>query len=163
MNRAASAIDVRYSGLPQGSWRPSRSRVSSFLHAMVRAADAAPVELSVLLVGDAAMRTLNRRHRHIDRTTDVLSFGLPRAARFAHDLARPLGDLVVSLPTCRRQARAAGCPPLRRLAHLLAHGLLHLLGRDHRTPAAFARMERLARRLVEAALGAAARHSETGA
>ncbi|MBI5501996.1 MAG: rRNA maturation RNase YbeY [Deltaproteobacteria bacterium] len=156
-----TSIDVRYAGLPPGSWRPSRSRVASLVSAMVRAADAAPAELSVLLVGDSVMRALNRRHRRIDRTTDVLSFGLPRAALRAHRPARPLGDLVVSLPTCLRQARAEGSPPLRRLAHLLAHGILHLLGRDHRTPAAFARMERLAGRLVDVALGAAARHSET--
>ncbi|MBI5489178.1 MAG: rRNA maturation RNase YbeY [Deltaproteobacteria bacterium] len=158
-----SVIDVRYAGLPPGSWRPSRSQVASILRSMVRAAGAAPAELAVLLVGDTAMRTLNRRYRRIDRATDVLSFGLPRVAPRISGRPQPLGDLVVSLPTCLRQARTEGSPPLRRLAHLMAHGILHLLGRDHRTPAAFARMERLAHKLVEAALGAAARHSKPGA
>ena len=124
------------------------------LRAMLRAAGAAPAGLSVLLTGDASIRTLNRRFRGIDRPTDVLSFGTPRARRPAGPAPAELGDLVVSLPTCRRQALALHCPPLDRLVHLLAHGLLHLLGRDHRTPREFDAMERRTRRLVASALAA---------
>ena len=120
---------------------------------MSGASGAAPAGVSVLLVGDAAIRGLNRRFRGIDRPTDVLSFGAPRSRRAAAPEPAELGDLVVSLPTCRRQALALRCPPLDRLVHLLAHGLLHLLGRDHRTSREFAAMERRTRRLVESALG----------
>jgi probable rRNA maturation factor len=118
---------------------------------MLRSAGAEPAELSVLLTGDVAIRTLNRSHRRIDRPTDVLSFGLPRRGH-ARDAVRPLGDIVVSLETCLRQARTMRCPPLVRLAHLLAHGLLHLLGHDHRTEREFIDLERRTERLVAAAL-----------
>jgi probable rRNA maturation factor len=149
--RSRSVVDVRFADLPPGSWRPPRARIAAVLRAMLRAAGVESAELSVLLTGDIAIRTLNRRHRRIDRPTDVLSFGLPRRGR-PQDAVRPLGDVVVSLPTCLRQARTMRCPPLVRLAHLLAHGLLHLLGRDHRTEREFMALEGLTERLVAAAL-----------
>jgi probable rRNA maturation factor len=150
--RARSVVDVRFADLPRGAWRPSRTRVAAVLRTMIRAADAGPAEVSVLLTGDVAIRTLNRRYRRIDRPTDVLSFGMPRRRRHAPGTARPLGDLVVSLETCLRQARTLRCPPLARLAHLLAHGLLHLLGHDHRTETTFVSLERRTRYLVGQAL-----------
>lgn len=151
--RAATAVDVRFAELPPGAWRPGRSAVARRLRRMATAAASAPVELSVLLTGDGGIRRLNRTYRRIDRPTDVLSFGLPRRAPRAPGRARPLGDIVVSLETCRRQARTLQVPAERRLAHLLAHGLLHLLGHDHRTAQALATMERRAAALVAAAFG----------
>jgi probable rRNA maturation factor len=81
-------------------------------------------ELSVALVGDAAVRRLNREWRGKDRPTDVLSF--PQEAR-----GRLLGDVVISLDTARRQAREGGWSLAAELRRLLAHGLLHCLGHDH--------------------------------
>jgi probable rRNA maturation factor len=103
-------------------------------------------ELSILIVGDAGMRRINREWRGVDQPTDVLSFpaarpGLPGApgpgapkggARPAHPVL--LGDVVISLDTARRRARAEGRPPGAELDRYLAHGLLHLLGFDHRRP-----------------------------
>jgi len=107
------------------------------------------VEISVLLTGDGGIRRLNRVYRRIDRPTDVLSFRVPRATpRVPSRAVRPIGDIVVSLETCRRQARALQVPPERRLAHLLAHGLMHLLGREHRTARDLSAMERQANALV---------------
>jgi probable rRNA maturation factor len=149
--RSRSVVDVRFADLPPGSWRPPRARIAAVLRAMLRAAGVEPAEICALLTGDVAIRTLNRRHRRLDRPTDVLSFGLPRRDR-PRDIVRPLGDVVVSLPTCLRQARTMRCPPLVRLAHLLAHGLLHLLGCDHRTEREFIALERRTEGLVAAAL-----------
>jgi probable rRNA maturation factor len=87
-------------------------------------------EVSVLLVGDKAMRTLNRRYRGKDRTTDVLSFPL-REGKFPRIQNRLLGDIVVSIPTAERQARAAGESLRAEIDRLLVHGFLHLLGYDH--------------------------------
>ncbi len=89
-------------------------------------------EVSILLTDDKEIRNLNREYRNIDRPTDVLSFALREGegARFAGD---SLGDLVVSITTAKRQARTARRPLLDEMTMLLAHGLLHLLGWDHRT------------------------------
>jgi probable rRNA maturation factor len=86
--------------------------------------------VSVLFVGDAAMRSLNRRYRKKDRATDVLSFSFREGAGWTvqPDL---LGDIVISVPAARRQARTAGVPFSQEIDRLLVHGLLHLLGYDH--------------------------------
>ncbi len=148
-----AVIDVRFAALPPGSWRPSRITVVRWLRRMAALETPASVELSVLLTGDGEIRRLNRIYRRIDRATDVLSFGIPRRGPRGPRPAQPLGDIVVSLESCRRQARTLQVPARRRLAHLLAHGLLHLMGREHRTVRALAAMERRAALLVDEAFG----------
>lgn len=106
--------------------------------------------LSVLLCGDARMRTLNRTWRRIDRPTDVLSF-LPFAEISSSSFSSFLGDLVIDVPYAARQARRRGHPVAREVQILLAHGLLHLLGYDHETDDGT--MFRLQRRLILAAFG----------
>jgi len=100
--------------------------------------------VTLLLAGDREIRTLNRRHLGQDRTTDVLSFP-------AMDALEPgvehLGDIAVSLPRARRQARRAGWPIGSELALLVTHGYLHLLGHDHETDDGT--MHRLEARLLE--------------
>lgn len=105
-------------------------------------------ELSVLLVGDRAMRTLNRTWRGKDRTTDVLSFSL-REGRFPRIRPEMLGDIVISVPVAVRQAREAGHSLVREIDRLLVHGLVHLLGYDHeRGPREDRRMKRKERELL---------------
>jgi probable rRNA maturation factor len=92
--------------------------------------------LSILVVTDGVIRGLNRRWRDKDRATDVLSFPLGE---------RPgggpcLGDVVVSLDTAIRRARAERRPVAAELDRYLAHGLLHLLGFDHEQPGEARRM-----------------------
>jgi len=100
--------------------------------------------VTLLLTGDREIRTLNRRHLGHDRTTDVLSFP-------ALDALEPgeahLGDIAVSLPRARRQARRANWPIGCELALLVTHGYLHLLGHDHETDDGT--MHRLEARLLE--------------
>ncbi len=81
-------------------------------------------------VDDAAMRALNRQWRGRDRTTNVLSFPM-REGRYADVAGEVLGDVVVSLENALRAARRRRASPDRRVAHLLVHGVLHLLGHDH--------------------------------
>jgi len=99
-------------------------------------------ELSIAIVSDREMRALNRRWRGKDTTTDVLSF--PLGERDA------LGDVVISLPTARRQAREGGWPLSVELRRLLAHGLLHCRGYDHETAKEARRMALAERRLLGA-------------
>jgi probable rRNA maturation factor len=91
-------------------------------------------EVGVVVTGDAAVRDLNRRYRGEDAPTDVLSFALREdAGEFVLPPGEStrLGDVVISLPAARRQAKQAGHSLERELALLLVHGLLHLLGYDH--------------------------------
>ncbi|HJQ83346.1 MAG TPA: rRNA maturation RNase YbeY [Candidatus Binatia bacterium] len=104
-------------------------------------------ELSILLVSDREMRTLNRRWRDRDRTTDVLSFSQREGGERAP--AGLLGDVVISVDTARRQAGVRRTSLGREADRLLIHGLLHLLGYDHERSAAEARrMQRRERMLA---------------
>jgi len=88
-------------------------------------------ELSILLCDDAVIHELNRDYRGVDRPTDVLAFAMSEGegAELSPDL---LGDVVVSLPTAAKQAHASGKTISSEVTMLVAHGLLHLLGYDHR-------------------------------
>jgi probable rRNA maturation factor len=98
---------------------------------MLRVLALSGAELSILVCDDAVIQGLNRAHRRKDRPTDVLAFAMREgpALRGQDGL---LGDVVISLPTAARQARALRRPLWDEVTLLLAHGLLHLLGYDHR-------------------------------
>lgn len=96
--------------------------------------------VAVHLIGDARMRTLNHRHRGIDRPTDVLSFPI----REKNDL----GDIFLSIPFLVRQAKRFGVPFEEELRRMLIHGLLHLVGFDHETKIQARRMFRLQESLL---------------
>ena len=96
------------------------------------------VEISVLLVDNETIRTLNRDYRDKDAATDVLSFpmeeDLPDEAApqiIGGPTERMLGDLVISVERAVEQAAEYGHAVERELAFLTVHGLLHLLGYDH--------------------------------
>jgi probable rRNA maturation factor len=97
-------------------------------------------QVTVALVPDTRVRSLNRRYRRHDATTDVLSF----PAGEPHEL----GDVVIAEGVARRQARAAGHSLQIELRVLALHGLLHLLGYDHEQDGG--RMARVERRLRRA-------------
>ncbi len=107
-------------------------------------------ELSVMLCDDRTMRTLNRTHRKKDKPTDVLAFALREGEALpgAHGL---LGDVVISIDTAQRQAREHRHSLWDEVTLLLAHGLLHLIGYDHRDDAEERRMNARADMLVAAA------------
>lgn len=107
-------------------------------------------EVTVALVGDRQIRSLNRRFRGLDRVTDVLAFPVngAGAAPDPWPLAsgpRYLGDIVIATDRARRQARAEGHSLTTELRVLALHGLLHLLGYDHGRDAG--QMERMEGRL----------------
>ncbi len=83
--------------------------------------------ISISYLDDRAMRKLNREHRDINQTTDVLSFPAnPEKGAFQH-----LGDLVVSLPMAEKMAKKLGVSRRREVETLIIHGFLHLCGHDH--------------------------------
>ncbi|MDW5376777.1 rRNA maturation RNase YbeY [Halomonas sp. HP20-15] len=109
------------------------------------AAPAAP-ELTIRLVDDDESQALNRDYRGKDRPTNVLSF--PFEAPPGIDLPL-LGDLVISHPTMRREARQQHKPLADHYAHLVIHGTLHLLGYDHIDEAEAEIMEALERAVLD--------------
>lgn len=113
---------------------------------MLEALGLEDAELSVLLTDDARIHELNLEHRHKDRPTDVLAFPLDEDTTAPGP--RLLGDVVISLDTAERQARGRRRDVLAEVRFLLAHGLLHLIGYDHGTPAEKRSMSALTRRLV---------------
>jgi probable rRNA maturation factor len=121
----------------QGAGRPSMplSRVRVRAVRMLAALGLAGHELSVVLCDDATIHALNRDYRHKDKPTDVLAFAMREGegAEHAHGAHGVLGDVVISLDTAARQARAHARTLDAEVTMLLAHGLLHLLGFDHVT------------------------------
>lgn len=125
--------------------RESRALVAAAIDACVKACRfPRPASVHVTLVGNRAIRALNRSHRGKDAVTDVLSFpslswcsGKPvlTAGDIDPETGRCfLGDLVVCMPRMRLQAVDYGHGEARELAFLAAHGALHLLGLDHERP-----------------------------
>jgi probable rRNA maturation factor len=110
-------------------------------------------ELSILLTDDDQIQRLNRLYRNIDRPTDVLSFSQRQGDLPDHPSAL-LGDVVISTPTAERQAIERGHSVAAEVTRLLAHGLLHLMGWDHVTPAQDRSMRRETGRLCAAAAAA---------
>ena len=103
--------------------------------------------VTIALVSDARIRTLNRRYRGKDSVTDVLSFAYDASRPAASPPQRHLGDIVIARGVASRQASAAGHPVPAELRILALHGLLHLLGYDHeRDSGQMARLERKLRR-----------------
>jgi probable rRNA maturation factor len=118
--------------------------------AMLAAVQSADKEWSILLTGDDQIQNLNRLYRKKNRPTDVLAFSQLEGEHDAQ-AGRLLGDVIVSVPTARRQAAAARRDLAAEITMLLAHGLLHLLGWDHVTVAEDRRMRRETQRLCAAA------------
>ena len=92
-------------------------------------------DLVVLLTDDAGVQDLNARFRDKDRPTNVLSFPAAESA-FPH-----LGDVVLGFAYCAAEAETQGKILSDHLSHLVVHGVLHLLGRDHEDDAEAEEME----------------------
>ena len=128
---------------------PSRPQVRRW----VRASCGRPAEVAVRFVDAEEGRTLNRDYRHKDCATNVLSFVYESEPRV-------VGDLVICLPVVLREAAEQGKPAEAHFAHLIVHGMLHLLGHDHETGTGDAmRMEAEERRVL-AGLGYADPYSD---
>ena len=113
-------------------------------------------EIGVTLMDDTRIAELNRRWRHQDKPTNVLSFPAPPSP--VVDAHRFLGDIVLAYETIEREARALRRTMDQHLAHLVLHGLLHLLGHDHESDERAEEMEELEARIL-ATLGIADPHA----
>ena len=95
--------------------------------------------LSIVLVGDSQIASLNSRFHHVEGPTDVLSF----------DYGIRHGELIISTGRVRTQARRFRTTPGNELTLYVVHGILHLNGYDDRTAASRRRMQARERRLIK--------------
>jgi probable rRNA maturation factor len=102
-------------------------------------------DLTIVLSQDDEVRELNRRWRGRNRATNVLSFPMKS---LGPDGRRPLGDVILAFETIAREAKAAQKPLGDHLSHLVVHGVLHLMGYNHKKPAEARRMEGLEVRVL---------------
>ena len=111
-----------------------RSAVELAANAALKHENAESRFLSVVLTTDENIHEYNREYRSVDRPTDVLSF----PADEGDDLLAPpdgfLGDIMISIPRAREQAKALVHSTEREILFLTVHGVLHLLGYDHMRP-----------------------------
>jgi probable rRNA maturation factor len=107
--------------------------------AALRSEGVAEVGVTLLLTDDATVQDLNARFRQQDKPTNVLSFPAPENPE-GH-----LGDVALAYGVCAREAQEQGKPLAHHLQHLVAHGVLHLLGYDHMNDAEADEMESLER------------------
>ena len=115
----ASACAALRNGRTRFARRASRSR----------SADCSTIRV----VGAAESRRLNRTWRGKDKPTNVLSFpaSSPDSQAGPRLTVDSLGDLAICAPVVAREAREQGKPPQAHWAHMVVHGVLHLLGYDH--------------------------------
>ena len=99
-------------------------------------------ELSVVFTSDESVAELNRAWRGKPGPTNVLSFPAAGGARPGQGPG-VLGDIVLAAGVVRTEAKAQGKPLANHTAHLIIHGILHLLGHDHAEDATAEAMERL--------------------
>jgi probable rRNA maturation factor len=141
-------LDLRFEKGPHEG--VTRKEIARRVGEMLRLLQLEKAELSIVLTDDDQIHELNRTYRGKDRPTDVLAFAM-REGDFARLAGELLGDVIVSVPTARRQAASRGKSVLDEVTMLLAHGLLHLLGWDHETAAKDKKMRAETERLCAAA------------
>jgi probable rRNA maturation factor len=126
-------VDVSVEGLPAPDWLAA---CGDFAAAVLEALGIRDWEISILLCADPFIQELNRKYRGVAAPTDVLSFPQQPASAGETPGATPpgnlaAGDIVISMQTLARNAKAEGEDPETELKRLLVHGILHLQGLDH--------------------------------
>ena len=124
-------IEVSGAAIP----RFSRREIAEFVRKVLIAlrVDDDINEVSIAIVDDDAMRTLNRQFRKKNKTTDVLTFPADASDADPQAHGRPLGDIVISADQARRQAADQHHSLATEVRYLILHGILHALGYDHET------------------------------
>lgn len=105
-------------------------------------------ELSIALVGNAEIQKLNAQYRKKNYPTDVLSFPVEKRRLMRESL---LGDVIISVPKAREQAKERRRSLDEEMVTLLIHGVVHLLGYDHeRSPRDARIMTRIEKKVYRA-------------
>jgi probable rRNA maturation factor len=133
---APTAVTVQYAA--RGADLPARPLLRRWVRTALET-DAAALSIVLRFVEVGESRALNRRYRHRDHATNVLSFVYDdEGGAEGHRLS---GDIVLCAPVLRREATQQGKPLAAHCAHLVVHGMLHLQGYDHDQAVAATQME----------------------
>jgi len=120
-------LDVQYAAEEAAAEPPSREAIQAWVQAALdgRLDEA---ELTIRICDADEIQALNRTYRHKDKPTNVLSF--PFEAPPGVELPL-LGDVIICAAVVAGEARAQGKTDEAHWAHMVIHGVLHLLGYDH--------------------------------
>lgn len=123
---ALPVVDIQFASIHSGL--PSAQTLEAWVTHVLRALGRTEVELTLRLVDEEEMTRLNTVYRRQSGPTNVLSF----PAEDMDELAVPLlGDIVICADVVCQESLAQGKSPEAHWAHMVVHGLLHLLGYDH--------------------------------
>jgi len=133
-------IDVEY-GDPSYSERANEDFVIKRINKILEKVDTHDVELSVSFVSDDEIQALNKEYRDLDSPTDILSFVQSDNKDeedfwpiiTGEEVENVLGDMIISLSALDRNCEYFGASFDEELYRLLIHGVLHLIGLDHKT------------------------------
>lgn len=111
------------------------------------------INLSLVFVSDKEIKRLNKKYRRENKVTDVLSFKLMPLSFRQFILPKRLvkiisGEIIISYPQAKRQAKIRGHSIKKEMAILLTHGILHLFGFDHKTKKEEIIMRKLEERIL---------------
>ncbi|HEC15817.1 MAG TPA: rRNA maturation RNase YbeY [Sedimenticola sp.] len=137
--KTSTGIELEIQYAVSGEGLPARSDFREWVEAAL-AGRRDRAALVIRIVDEHESAGLNQRYRHKAGPTNVLSFPFRAPPPVETDL---LGDLAICAPLVRRQAGAQGKTERAHWAHMVVHGVLHLLGYDHEDSARAAEMERI--------------------
>jgi probable rRNA maturation factor len=125
MNTEYQAVDVQYALAVEGL--PEEDAIRQWV-SLALPENKQTSGLTVRVVDEAEMNALNRQYRGKDGATNVLSFPFEAVGGVTTGL---LGDIVICAPVVASEAVAQDKPLQAHWAHMVIHGVLHLLGHDH--------------------------------
>lgn len=95
----------------------------------------AATDITIRIVDTEEMTLLNQTYRNKSGPTNVLSFPLSFPEEIEANMELPIrGDIALCAEVINQQAKEQHKPTVAHWAHLVVHGVLHLLGYDHETP-----------------------------
>ena len=110
------------------------------------------LELGVNIVGEAKIKSLNKKYRNKNNPTDVLSFPIQNRSHIPYSIfhIQDVGDIFICLSIAKKEAKRENISIGRKLAQLTAHGFLHLNGYDHENSVAEAqKMEKIEDKILD--------------
>ena len=141
---AAPSVDIQVASPLWDAQPVAEQTVCEAIAAASAALATGDGEVSIVLTDDAAIRTLNREWRNIDKPTNVLSF--PAAAGASGE--KMFGDIIIAYETLARECHEEDRVFQHHLAHLTVHGFLHLISYDHQTDSEADAMEALESKIM---------------
>ena len=114
----------------QKEYKIIKAKLRKRAQAILNALGSPEGELSILVVDDSEIKTLNKKYLNRSSPTNVIAFPM-KEGEFSDINPQLLGDVVISIETTGREALQSGISTEERFAQLLVHGILHLFGFDH--------------------------------